>query len=197
MTDTPSLPETSLFLTGFLHAPAAMLVLSNRRIVAANEEIERTFGWPREDLEGQSIRILYPSNVDFEKVGTRWQRWLKAQDTYEDERFMQRRNGEIIWVRARGRTLTPQDPFKLTVWTLEHLKDRAPVTAALTAKEREVARGMVNGYTSKEIGLAMGISPRTVEVHRRSVKRKLGVHKPAELAAKLLSSRPLDLNDDK
>lgn len=172
---------------GFMNAPAGMVVLSYRRIIAANSEIERIFGWSREDLEAQSMRVLYPSNVDFEKIGTRWQRWLREKDSYEDERFMQRRDGEIIWVRARGRTLTPDDPFRLTVWTLEHLQDRPPAAAALTFREREVARGIVNGFTSKEIGLAMGISPRTVEVHRRSIKQKLGVHRPAELAAKLLA----------
>jgi len=181
----PTMAE--LTSVGFMNAPAGMVVLSYRRIIAANSEIERIFGWSREDLEAQSMRVLYPSNVDFEKIGTRWQRWLREKDSYEDERFMQRRDGEIIWVRARGRTLTPDDPFRLTVWTLEHLQDRPPAAAALTFREREVARGMVNGFTSKEIGLAMGISPRTVEVHRRSIKQKLGVHKPAELAAKLLA----------
>lgn len=182
-----NLTMAELTSMGFMNAPAGMVVLSYRRIIAANSEIERIFGWSREDLEAQSMRVLYPSNVDFEKIGTRWQRWLREKDSYEDERFMQRRDGEIIWVRARGRTLTPDDPFRLTVWTLEHLQDRPPAAAALTFREREVARGMVNGFTSKEIGLAMGISPRTVEVHRRSIKQKLGVHKPAELAAKLLA----------
>lgn len=182
-----SMSAQELNLLGFLHAPTGIIILANRRIVAANAEIERTFGWPAPDLEGQSIRVLYPSSIDFEKIGSRWQRWLQKQESYEDERFMQRRDGEIIWVRARGRTLTPDDPFRLTVWTLKHLQDRAPASAALTLREREVARGMVNGFTSKEIALTMGISPRTVEVHRRSIKQKLGVHKPAELAAKLLA----------
>lgn len=188
MIEVANLTEDDLDALGFRNAPAGIIILANRRIVSANAEIEHIFGWSRIDLEGQSIRVLYPSSVDFEKVGTRWLRWLQKAGSYEDERFMQRRNGEIIWVRARGRTLTPEDPFQLTVWTLEHLQDRAPAEASLTLRQREVARGMVNGYTSKEIGLAMGISPRTVEVHRRSIKQKLGVYKPAELAAKLLGA---------
>lgn len=40
------------------------------------------------------------------------------------------------------------------------------------------------------------MSPRTVEVHRRSVKQKPGVHKPAELAAKLPgASKPEPFGD--
>lgn len=188
MFDQANIGAQELMQIGFLHAPVAMLVLSNRRIVVANREAERTFGWPAEDLEGQSVRILYPSNVDFEKIGMRWERYLEKNVSHEDERFMQRRDGEVIWVRAKGTTLTPDQPFGLTVWVLEPVRDHLPVATILSARERDVARGIINGHTSKEIGLSLGISPRTVEVHRRSIKRKLGVHRPAELAAKLLSA---------
>ena len=61
--------------------------------------------------------------------------------------------------------------------------------ATLTPKEREVARHIVNGHTSKETGQAMGISPRTVEVHRAAILRKLGVRNAAELAAKMIVAR--------
>jgi len=161
------------------------MILSDRRILRVNTEIEQIFGWNRVDLEGQSIRVLYPSSVDYEKTGSRWHRWLESRPRYEDERFMQCRSGEIIWTRARGRTLTPADPFHLMVWTFEHLRDRPPSSAVLTAKEREVARYIVNGHTSKEIAQSLGISPRTVEVHRGAIMKKLGVRNAAELVAGL------------
>ena len=105
------------------------------------------------------------------------------------ERFMPCRSGEIIWTRARGRTLTPADPFHLMVWTFEHLRDRSRSSAVLTAKEREVARYIVNGHTSKEIAQSLGISPRTVEVHRGAIMKKLGVHNTAELVARMIVER--------
>ena len=116
---------------------------ANRRILRVNTEIEMLFGWDRSELEGQSIRLLYPSSVDYEKTGTRWYRRLESRPSYEDERFMQCKSGEIIWTRARGRTLTPADPFQMMVWTFEQLKDRASGATALTPKEREVARHIV------------------------------------------------------
>lgn len=178
--------EADLDRTGFMDAPIGLMVLSNRVIRRVNTEIERIFGWTSDELEGQSIRILYPSSVDYEKTGAKWQRWLKGRPRYVDERFMQCRSGEIIWTRAAGRTLTPDDPFRLMVWTFEHLEDRPATSATLTPREREVARYIVNGYTSKETGQAMGISPRTVEVHRSSVMKKLDVHNAAELVAKMI-----------
>jgi PAS domain S-box-containing protein len=187
--DYADLSDKALSLTGFMDAPIGIMILSDRRILKVNTEIEFLFGWSRADLEDQSIRLLYPSSVDYEKTGTRWHRWLESQPRYEDQRFMQRRDGEIIWMRARGRTLTPQDPFKLMVWTFELVEDRRPAEAVLTLKEREVTRRIVNGLTSKEIGQALGISPRTVEVHRASIMRKLGVQNSAELVAKIVVER--------
>lgn len=183
-----SLSEEAMNLTGFMDAPVALMVLSNRRILRCNTEAELVFGWGCDELAGQSIRVLYPSSVDYEKTGIRWRRWLENAPRYEDERFMQRRDGQIIWMNAKGRTLTPEDPFRLMVWAFQTLRERSNETALLTPKEREVARHLVNGLTSKEIGQACGISPRTAEVHRSSILRKLGARNVAELIARVIIS---------
>lgn len=51
----------------------------------------------------------------------------------------------------------------------------------LTAREREVLEHAVKGLHAKEIGAALGISPRTVEVHRTRIMEKLEVRNIAEL----------------
>ena len=47
--------------------------------------------------------------------------------------------------------------------------------AALSAREREVLEGLLAGGTNKVIGRTLGLSPRTVEIHRARVMQALGV----------------------
>jgi FixJ family two-component response regulator len=51
----------------------------------------------------------------------------------------------------------------------------------LTRREREVLEQAARGLGSKEIGMALGISPRTVEVHKTRIMEKLGVRNVVEL----------------
>jgi DNA-binding CsgD family transcriptional regulator len=45
----------------------------------------------------------------------------------------------------------------------------------LTPREREILRHAIDGETASDSALSLGISRRTVEVHRQQVLTKLGV----------------------
>lgn len=60
----------------------------------------------------------------------------------------------------------------------------------LTAREREVFHHAAKGLHAKEIGRELGISVRTVEVHKTRLMAKLGVRNVAELARFALASEP-------
>jgi len=53
---------------------------------------------------------------------------------------------------------------------------------SLTERQRQVARMIVTGVSSKEIGRELNISNRTVDAHRSSILAKFGVHSAFELA---------------
>lgn len=61
--------------------------------------------------------------------------------------------------------------------------------AALTAREREVAELMAAGKSSKVIARELGISDKTVQVHRHNTMEKLGVHSAAEIAHLLMAAK--------
>lgn len=58
----------------------------------------------------------------------------------------------------------------------------------LTAREREVLQLITNGQSNKEAGRDLGISPRTIEVHRARIMEKLGARNTADLMRIVLTS---------
>jgi len=64
----------------------------------------------------------------------------------------------------------------------------ARALARLSAREREVLVGVSRGHTNKQIAQDLGISHRTVESHRESLMRKLGLRTVAELTRLALES---------
>jgi two-component system, LuxR family, response regulator FixJ len=56
-----------------------------------------------------------------------------------------------------------------------------PIQATLSAREREVMQLVVDGYDNRQIGSRLGISARTVEVHKARLMAKLGVRSLADL----------------
>jgi DNA-binding NarL/FixJ family response regulator len=56
-----------------------------------------------------------------------------------------------------------------------------PPSSVLTPREREVLKLLAEGLRSIDIAQELGISPGTVEVHRRNLKKKVNAHTTAEL----------------
>ena len=59
--------------------------------------------------------------------------------------------------------------------------------ALLTPREREVLAQIAAGASNKEAGRQLGISPRTIEVHRARIMEKLGARNAADLVRIVLS----------
>lgn len=59
--------------------------------------------------------------------------------------------------------------------------ERVQTNMDLSARERDVLRGLAQGHSSKEIGALLSISVRTVENHRASIMRRTGLHSIAQL----------------
>jgi FixJ family two-component response regulator len=57
----------------------------------------------------------------------------------------------------------------------------------LTPREREVLRHIAGGASNKEAGRSLGISPRTIEVHRARIMEKIGAKNAADLVRIVLS----------
>lgn len=82
---------------------------------------------------------------------------------------------------SNGRTYLCQQATEILLGGLFSRQAKEPPRHTLSHREKEIIRYISDGYSSKEIGKFLYISPATVEVHRRNIMRKLDVHKAAEL----------------
>ena len=182
MIDDPSLDYALIFH----HAPVGLCVSKRRVIHNANPSLAAMFGYLPEQLADQSFQILYPSADEFERTGLRIVPIMSERGSYSDERIMKRANGELFWCHVSGRGLVDDDPHAAGIWTFEDLSEKRKVAAKLTPREREIAALLVEGKTSKLIARQIGMSPRTVEMHRAKLMKKFSAATSGELVHHLL-----------
>lgn len=176
------------YRTAFDLAPIGLVLSKDRLIVGCNQQLLAMFGAREpEQLNGRSFELLYPTHDEFERTGARIVASLDKRGFYADERIMKRLSGELFWCHVSGRALDPQQPHAAGIWSFEDLSARRRVGAELTPREREIAALLIEGLTSKRIGLKLAISPRTVDVYRARLMRKYGASTTPELVNKLLT----------
>jgi two-component system response regulator FixJ len=71
----------------------------------------------------------------------------------------------------------------------EHSRIRAHLET-LTEREREVLDLLILGKQNKQIAQDLGVSPRTVEIHRARVMEKMDAQSVAELVRMMMDTRP-------
>lgn len=184
-------PPVVDYQLAFDMAPVGLVLSRHRTIVDCNQVVCQMFGADRAGLVGQSFQVLYPSADEFERTGERIAPILNATGHYADERIMRRvggrYQGQTFWCHVTGRSLDNRDPHAAGIWSFEDLSASRPVKAELTGREREVAALVAKGLTAKAIGKVLGISPRTVEIHRARLLRKYQAGSTLELVQRLVS----------
>lgn len=90
----------------------------------------------------------------------------------------------IEQLQAGGAPMSPQIARKV----IEHFNpaNKPEPESPLTAKEKEIVVGLVDGLSYKMIGDRMSISVETVRFHIKNIYQKLHVHSKAEVITKSL-----------
>jgi len=71
-----------------------------------------------------------------------------------------------------------------------------PKAEALTSREAEVLRLIVQGYTNRQIASALNISVRTVETHRSNIMDKLNLHSRVDLVRYAAQHGMIKMSDE-
>lgn len=167
-------------------APVGLCVTRERMIQRTNAAFAAMFGYSGVELEGRSLLCLYPSQEEFEHVAAAGSPLMQRTGTYSDERIMRHRNGRLFWVHISGQSLRRDTPLACAVWMFEDISTRRLVRVDMTTRERQVARQLAEGCSTKQIARTLELSPRTIEGHRGRIMKKVGAQNAGELVARLI-----------
>jgi len=176
----------SLQAQAFEFAPVAMCLTERRIISACNRAFVALFGYPSNELNKCPVACAYPSQGEFRRIGQRGYPKMRRDGSYQDERLMRCHDGRLVWCCVCGQAVDTRNPAAAAVWTFEPASQSLPQGVPLSPREREVVTRLASGMTSKEMARELGLSPRTVEMHRARLLRKMGVRSTAQLLTELL-----------
>jgi len=142
----------------FLAAPVGIGLVSNRVIIEANDRLCEMTGYRREELLGKNARFLYPTDDDYEYVGTEKYRQIAGSGTGSVETRWRRKDGEIINIILSSTPLDEADLAAGVTFTALDITVRKRLESQLLHAQKMEAIGTLAGGIAHDFNnLLMGI----------------------------------------
>ena len=106
-----------------------------RLILQANERLCRMTGYAESELIGQSARMLYPDDEQFEKVGRKKYAQIRAAGVGAIETIFRCKDGSLIDIMLSSAFLNPENPGAGTVFAAVDITERKRTEKALSESE--------------------------------------------------------------
>jgi two-component system, sensor histidine kinase len=117
--------DTEQWLLSIIRAaPTGIGVVRDRLILQVNEKICEMTGYRSEELVGQSARMLYPTQEDFDYVGREKYRQIQQKNTGTVESRWRRKDGSLIDVLLSSTPMNPADLSKGVTFTALDISER-------------------------------------------------------------------------
>ena len=175
----------------FLASPIGIGLTSDRVIQQANNRLCEMLGYGREELIGQSARILYATDEDYEYVGREKYAQIAQRGTGTVETHWVRKDGTVMDILLRSSWMDPSDPGAGVTFTALDITDRNQAEGQLRRSE---ARYRLLTENIRDIVWTMGLDLK-IDYISPSITAQLG-YTPEEFMAlpwkETLSSRSFD-----
>ena len=118
-------------------APVGICLNIERRLVWVNRKIEKLFLYRREELEGQTLEILYPTRTAYEELRADAYPLMEQGGEYETKQELVRRDGSRFWVRLYGKAVNPAKLHEGVIWILEDVTVQYELEQQLRVREEK------------------------------------------------------------
>ena len=110
----------AVFETSFI----GIAVLRDLHLLRCNRRYAELLGYTPDELIGQTNRLLYPTDADYEEATRTFLADLLRGNEHQSEQRLCRKDGSIIWARISARAFDQAKPDEGSVWMLEDITDR-------------------------------------------------------------------------
>ncbi len=118
------------------NACVGITLTKDRNFVWANTRFEEMFGFSNDELMGQSVRLVYPSDEAFELSGRDTYGTVSKGLLYVSELKLSRKDGTTFWAKYYGKAIDPDNLSAGTIWIVENVDARKQAELALDEKTR-------------------------------------------------------------
>lgn len=120
--------------------PHAVIGLQDRHIIFANDGVEAVFGWKAGDLIGESTRVLYQTDEDYDAIARDLYSALEKKRTFVSEFPCRRKDGTDIACMVSAARIGKKLEKKSIVITYEDITDRKRTEAEIERSREQLRK---------------------------------------------------------
>jgi PAS domain S-box-containing protein len=152
----------------FRSAPVGIGEIVNRVFTMVNDRFCEILGYSAEELLGQSTRMLYLTDADWEDVGRKYNEQFRGAGVATFEARYRRKDGRIIDVLVGGSSIVRGDPYAGVTFTvmdvteaksarrsLDEAYEKLKMLSGMLLNAQETERRHLSGELHDEIGQAL------------------------------------------
>ncbi len=156
--------------------PVGIAFLAERVIVRCNRRLEQMLGYSPDELNGQSSRMLYPSDDVWRAAGEGYG-VLRGGAVHEGEMKLRRKDGTVLYCQVVARATDPEAPQSSAIITYIDISERHAAELALR-KSEAMFRNLVE--TSNDLIWSVDMAGRWTYLSPGAVRRIYGCE-PGEM----------------